>query len=42
MAEELGLDLLVVHAWADVSEVYLDRSLDDTEGSDAYYKEHGW
>ena len=42
MSQELGLDLLVVHAWADVSEAYLDRSLDDIEGRDKYYEENGW
>lgn len=42
MAKELGLDIQVVHAWADVSEAFLDRALDDREGSDKYYDENGW
>lgn len=42
MAKELGLDIQVVHAWADVSESFLDRALDDRSGADEYYKEHGW
>ena len=42
IARDFGLDLMVVHAWADVSEAYLDRALDDTEGRDKYYTENGW
>jgi hypothetical protein len=42
MAKELGLDIQVVHAWSDVSEAFLDKALDDTEGRDKYYTENGW
>ena len=42
MAKELGLDLKVVHAWSDVYETFLDQALDDQDGADAYYAEHGW
>jgi hypothetical protein len=42
LAKELGLDLLVVHAWSDLYETFLDRALDDREGADKFYTENGW
>ena len=42
MAKELGLDIQVVHAWADVSEKFLDRAIDTHEYDTEYIEKYGW
>lgn len=41
MSKELGLDIHLVHAWADVSEDFLDRAIDTTEYADEYIEKYG-
>ena len=42
MAKAMGMDLWEIHIMFDTFEVFLDKALDDEEGSKKYYDENGW